>query len=88
MAEKGASPSRQLARGKPVCLAFDRASLTASRHLITAAGPASSNLVPVLVLEPITGTQLEIELTNACVLRLEGVIAPVGSAHPRNGSPI
>jgi hypothetical protein len=47
-----------------------------SRHLTTAAGAASSNFVPVSILEPSAGTQLEIELTNACVLRLKGVIDP------------
>ena len=55
MAENGALPSTR--EGEPVSRAFDQASLTASRHLITAAGPASSNFVPVSVLEPITSTQ-------------------------------
>jgi transposase-like protein len=40
-----------------------------SRHATTAA-----NFVPVSILEPAAGTELEIELTNACVLRLKGVI--------------
>jgi hypothetical protein len=47
-----------------------------SRHLTTTAGAAPSNFVPVSILEPSAGTQLEIELTNACVLRLKGVIDP------------
>jgi hypothetical protein len=42
----------------------------------TTAGAAPSNFVPVSILEPSAGTQLEIELTNACVLRLKGVIDP------------
>jgi hypothetical protein len=42
----------------------------------TTAGAVRPNFVPVSILEPSAGTQLEIELTNACVLRLKGVIDP------------
>ena len=42
----------------------------------TSAGAAPSNFVPVSILEPSADTQLVIELTNACVLRLKGVIDP------------
>jgi hypothetical protein len=45
-------------------------------RLTTTAGAALSNFVPVSILEPSADTQLEIELTNACVLRLKGVIDP------------
>ena len=34
------------------------------------------NFVPVSVIDPGAGTVLEIELTNACVVRLRGVIDP------------
>jgi hypothetical protein len=47
-----------------------------SHGLTTTAGAAPSNFVPVSILEPTAGTQLEIELANACVLRLKGVIDP------------
>jgi hypothetical protein len=47
-----------------------------SRRLTTGVGAAASNFVPVSILEPSADTQLEIELTNACVLRLKGVIDP------------
>ncbi len=47
-----------------------------ARRLTTTAGAPPSNFVPVSILEPSAGTQLEIELTNACVLRLKGVIDP------------
>ena len=47
-----------------------------SHGLTTTAGAAPSNFVPVSIFEPSAGTQLEIELTNACVLRLKGVIDP------------
>lgn len=43
---------------------------------LTSAGAGLSTFVPVSILEPSAGTQLEIELTNACVLRLKGVIDP------------
>jgi hypothetical protein len=47
-----------------------------SRRLTATARATPSNFVPVSILEPSAGTQLEIELTNACVLRLKGVIDP------------
>jgi hypothetical protein len=47
-----------------------------SRRLTTGVGAAASNFVPVSILEPSADTQLEIELANACVLRLKGVIDP------------
>jgi hypothetical protein len=47
-----------------------------SHRLTTTSGAAPSNFVPVSILEPTAGTQLEIELANACVLRLKGVIDP------------
>jgi len=47
-----------------------------SRRLTATAGAGPSNYVPVSILEPSAGTQLEIELANACVLRLKGVIDP------------
>ena len=34
------------------------------------------SFVPVSIVEPATGTELEIELTNSCVLRLKGTIDP------------
>jgi hypothetical protein len=37
-------------------------------------GATTPDFVPVSILEPTAGTQLEIELTNACVVRLKGVI--------------
>ena len=39
-------------------------------------GAAVPSFVPVSILEPAAGTQLEIELTNACVVRLRGVVDP------------
>jgi hypothetical protein len=47
-----------------------------SRRLTTAAGTTAANFVPVSILEPPAGTELEIELNNACVLRLKGMIDP------------
>jgi hypothetical protein len=47
-----------------------------SDRLTTTAGAAAPNFVPVSILDPGAGTQLEIELTNACVLRLKGAIDP------------
>jgi len=47
-----------------------------SRDPITSAGGVVLNFVPVSVLDPGAGTELEIELTNACVVRLRGVIDP------------
>jgi hypothetical protein len=41
-------------------------------HRLTTA----ASFVPVSIVEPITGTELEIELTNSCVLRLKGIIDP------------
>jgi len=35
-----------------------------------------TNCLTVTILEPAAGTELEIELTNACVVRLKGVIDP------------
>ena len=37
---------------------------------------AAPNFVPVSILDPGAGTQLEIELTNACVVRLRGMVDP------------
>src|SRR5271165_2598545 len=45
-----------------------------SRHVSTTTGAASGNFVPVSIIDPAAGAQLEIELTNACVVRLKGVI--------------
>jgi transposase-like protein len=36
----------------------------------------AAHFVPVTLLDPAAGTQLEIELTNACVVRLRGAIDP------------
>jgi hypothetical protein len=47
-----------------------------SRHLTSAVSATAANFIPVPILEPTVGTQLEIELTNACVVRLKGVIDP------------
>jgi hypothetical protein len=47
-----------------------------SGPLTPAARVAPSNFVPVSILDPSTDGQLEIELANACVLRLKGVIDP------------
>jgi transposase-like protein len=44
-----------------------------SRRLITA-GTTAASFVPVSIVEPAGGTQLEIELSNSCVLRLKGTI--------------
>lgn len=43
---------------------------------ITSANGAVPNFVPVSVLDPDASTVLEIELTNACVVRLRGAIDP------------
>jgi transposase-like protein len=43
---------------------------------ITSAGGTSTNFVPVSVIDPGASTVLEIELTNACVVRLRGAIDP------------
>ena len=42
-----------------------------SRH-----ATAGANFVPLSIIEAGVGPELEIELTNACVLRLKGVIDP------------
>jgi Transposase len=48
-----------------------------SRHFGTSTGAAPRNFVPVSIIDPAAaGAQLEIELTNACVVRLKGVIDP------------
>jgi hypothetical protein len=47
-----------------------------SGNSITPADGAVPNFVPVSVLDPGAGIELEIELTNACVVRLRGVIDP------------
>jgi len=47
-----------------------------SHRMTSVAGTASANFVPVSILKPAAGTVLEIELTNACVVRLKGVIDP------------
>jgi hypothetical protein len=58
----------------------------------TAAGTAAANFVPGSLLEPAAGAELEVELTNACVLRLKGVIDPsllkvaIAAAGQLNGS--
>jgi hypothetical protein len=47
-----------------------------SRHPTSTASATAANFIPVSIREPVAGTQLEIELTNACVVRLKGVIDP------------
>ena len=47
-----------------------------SRNRITSAGGTVANFVPVSVLDPGAGTELAIELANACVVRLRGAIDP------------
>src|SRR4029077_7457593 len=37
------------------------------RHLTSTVSATAANFIPVPILEPTVGTQLEIELTNACV---------------------
>ena len=54
---------RQVAAGYP------------SRRLTTA-GTTAASFVPISIVEPAAGTELEIELTNSCVLRLKGTIDP------------
>jgi hypothetical protein len=46
------------------------------QHPTASASTAVAKFVPVSIIEPTTGTQLEIELTNACVVRLKGLIDP------------
>jgi transposase-like protein len=43
---------------------------------LTTAGTTAASFVPVSIVEPAAGTELEIELTNSCVLRLKGTIDP------------
>jgi hypothetical protein len=47
-----------------------------SHRMNPAIGTAAANFVPVSILEPAAGAELEIELINACVVRLKGVIDP------------
>jgi hypothetical protein len=47
-----------------------------SRRPTSTAGATAANFVPVSIVEPTADTQLEIELTNACVVRLTGLIDP------------
>jgi transposase-like protein len=47
-----------------------------SRHPITSAGGAVPSFVPVSIVDPAVGPELEIALTNACVVRLRGAIDP------------
>jgi hypothetical protein len=42
----------------------------------TAVGTTAANFAPVSILEPAAVAELEIELTNACVVRLKGAIDP------------
>ena len=44
---------------------------------MTAVGNAAANFVPVSILAPAASTELEIELTNACVVRLKGAVDPL-----------
>ncbi len=44
------------------------------RHVTKAAGATSASFVPVSILDPAAGAELEIELTNDCVVRLKGAI--------------
>jgi len=63
-----------------------------SPNPIASADSAVPNFVPVSVIDPGAGTVLEIELTNACVVRLRGVIeapllqAAIASAGQLEGS--
>jgi hypothetical protein len=47
-----------------------------SSHPSASTGGVVADFVPVSVIDPGAGTELEIELTNACVVRLRGVIDP------------
>ena len=47
-----------------------------SQDPTVSAETAVAHFVPVSILDPGAGTQLEIELTNACVVRLRGVVDP------------
>ena len=42
----------------------------------TPAAAAPAHFVPVSIVDPGAGTYLEIELTNACVVRLRGTLSP------------
>jgi transposase-like protein len=63
-----------------------------SHQLGTPTGATSGIFVPVSISAPAAGTQLEIELTNACVVWLKGVIDPtmlqaaIAAAEELNGS--
>jgi hypothetical protein len=46
------------------------------RSATTAAGGGAASFVPVSILHPTMTTELEIELANACVVRLRGSIDP------------
>ena len=60
------APPRRLRGRFPTCA-----------HRVHARPPdTAANFVPISILEPAAGTELEIELTNACVVRLKGVIDP------------
>jgi hypothetical protein len=47
-----------------------------SRRVSTPTSATSGSFVPVSIIDPTAGAQLEIELTNACVVRLKGTIDP------------
>lgn len=47
-----------------------------SRNPITSTGGTVASFVPLSVLDPGAGTELAIELANACVVRLRGSIDP------------
>jgi hypothetical protein len=47
-----------------------------SRRLSEPAGAAAPNFVPISIVDPGADTRLEIELANACVIRLKGAIDP------------
>ena len=49
---------------------------SSSRYAATTTTAAAPNFVPVSILDSSTGSQLEIELANACVVRLKGEIDP------------
>jgi transposase-like protein len=48
-----------------------------SRHSARSAVARTTNFLPVSILDPGVGTQLEIELSNACVVRLKCAIDPL-----------
>jgi transposase-like protein len=47
-----------------------------SRHCNSTSGAGASNFLPVSIVESAVATQLEVELSNACVIRLRGAIDP------------